>query len=273
MSGEPRGPEVSVVIPVWGGVYRAALPRAIQSVRDAGGEARVLVVSRASEPALDLPEGVGEIRMDGALSVGAARNAGLAAVATPYVVFLDADDALEQGALPALRAALEQRPDAVAAVAQVRDRASGDLVAPRSFVVRLERRPVLLALANVAWSLLPMQGCTMVRADAATKAGGYADSDGGEDWALGVSLTLAGPVLILELPALRYVSSRDLTSVPSTRELRRRAGVARERWRGGATGPTRAALPAVWLAQLVVIHLLRPLALARQRAMAAQRTR
>jgi glycosyltransferase involved in cell wall biosynthesis len=82
-----------------------------------GGAPRVVVVDDgstdpATHAALDaLPAEVEVIRQANA-GVVAARNAGLARVDTPYVLFLDADDRLPQGALAAMRAALEQHPEA-----------------------------------------------------------------------------------------------------------------------------------------------------------------
>jgi glycosyltransferase involved in cell wall biosynthesis len=77
-----------------------------------GGAPRVVVVddgSRGAETlaALDaLPAAVELVRQENR-GVAAARNAGLARVATAYALVLDADDRLAPGALPALRAVLE----------------------------------------------------------------------------------------------------------------------------------------------------------------------
>lgn len=98
--------------------YGAYLPEAVGSLlSQEGGAPHVVVVDDGStEPAthaaLDaLPAEVEVVRQENA-GVVAARNAGLARVRTPYVLFLDADDRLAPGALTAMRSALEQHPEA-----------------------------------------------------------------------------------------------------------------------------------------------------------------
>jgi glycosyltransferase involved in cell wall biosynthesis len=98
--------------------YGAYLPEAVDSaVTQAGGAPQVVVVDDGStDPAtlevLDaLPEGVRVLRQANA-GTSAARNAGLAASTTPYVLCLDADDRLAAGALEELRGALDEHPGA-----------------------------------------------------------------------------------------------------------------------------------------------------------------
>src|SRR4051794_19848409 len=97
--------------------YGAYLREAVDSLLGQEGAApHVVVVDDGStdpntHAALDaLPEQVELVRQDNA-GVVAARNAGLARVRTPYVLFLDADDRLAPGALAAMRRALEQHAD------------------------------------------------------------------------------------------------------------------------------------------------------------------
>ena len=90
--------------------YGRYLREAVDSVLGQG--ARVVVVDDGStEPethaALDaLPAGVELVRQENR-GVCAARNAGLARVATPYAIVVDADDRLAAGALAAMRAPLD----------------------------------------------------------------------------------------------------------------------------------------------------------------------
>jgi GT2 family glycosyltransferase len=72
--------------------------------------ARVVVVDDgSSEPLPELPAEVELIRRQNQ-GVARARNIGLARVATPYVLVLDADDRLAPGALTTLRAPLDADP-------------------------------------------------------------------------------------------------------------------------------------------------------------------
>jgi glycosyltransferase involved in cell wall biosynthesis len=99
--------------------YAAFLPEAVESLRrQPGGAPAIVVVDDGStEPGADRvlarleTEGVEVIRQANQ-GTSAARNAGLARVRTPYWLVLDADDRLAEGALPALRAALDADPSA-----------------------------------------------------------------------------------------------------------------------------------------------------------------
>lgn len=106
---------VDVVIPV-----RAPapwLPQAVASTRGQGCLGRVLVaMDRCARDDLPRPDAAvdGEgVRIDWIASSGtgasAARNAGLDAARSPHVVFLDADDQLEPGALAALLEGVDDR--------------------------------------------------------------------------------------------------------------------------------------------------------------------
>jgi CDP-glycerol glycerophosphotransferase len=113
----PGLPLISVVIPVYD--VAAWLPRCLDSVLVPGGDVEVIAVDDAS------PDGCGALldaraAADPRLRVvhrpanggpGAARNAGLARTTGEYVWFVDADDRLSGGALPAVTAALAARPD------------------------------------------------------------------------------------------------------------------------------------------------------------------
>ncbi len=104
--------DVTVVIACF--EYGRFLPEAVASARGQG--ARVVVVDDGStgaetHAALDAVAGPGVevLRLEHA-GVCEARNAGLARVATPYALVLDADDRLAPGALAALRAPLDADP-------------------------------------------------------------------------------------------------------------------------------------------------------------------
>jgi GT2 family glycosyltransferase len=106
--------DVTVVIPCF--AYGEFLAEAVGSaLGQEGGAPRVIVVDDGATDertlqALDqLPDGVELLRQENA-GVSAARNAGAAAVHTPYLLMLDADDRLRPGALATLRAPLEAEP-------------------------------------------------------------------------------------------------------------------------------------------------------------------
>jgi glycosyltransferase involved in cell wall biosynthesis len=102
--------DVTVVITCFN--YGRYLSEAVDSAR---AQARVIVVDdgstdAATAEALDrLPEDVEVLRQENA-GVAAARNAGLAQAQTPYVMCLDADDRIADGAIDALRKAFESDP-------------------------------------------------------------------------------------------------------------------------------------------------------------------
>jgi glycosyltransferase involved in cell wall biosynthesis len=92
------------------------LQEAVDSVlAQAGGPARIVVVDDGStDPETQavlasLPDSVEVVRQANA-GVCAARNRGLAATTTPYVLFLDADDRLAENALAAMRKPLDADP-------------------------------------------------------------------------------------------------------------------------------------------------------------------
>jgi glycosyltransferase involved in cell wall biosynthesis len=94
--------------------YGRFLPEAVESLLSQdGGPPRVIVVDdgstdRQTLAALDrLPAGV-EVISQANQGVCAARNRGLAGLATPYWLVLDADDRLAPGALASMRQALER---------------------------------------------------------------------------------------------------------------------------------------------------------------------
>src|SRR5262249_49002093 len=105
-AGEPMA-KTTVVIPAWDGYAGAPLRAALRSVLDQAVPMRVLVVDNASLSELTGTGGVDVVRSERRLTVGAARNLGLAAVTTPYVVFWDADDVMLPGTLAFLQARIE----------------------------------------------------------------------------------------------------------------------------------------------------------------------
>jgi glycosyltransferase involved in cell wall biosynthesis len=204
-------PQLTVVIPAWDSYAGDGLLEALASVRSQAVPVEVIVVDNASE--VPLPGGLGSaeiVALEQRRSTGAARNAGLERVRTPYVVFLDADDLLVPGALSALLNGLEANADCSAYVCSIVDGVTGVRHRSPRWVARaLCAWPRLFALANTIWSLLPTQGAAIMRTADVGDCGGYGDSDRGEDWVLGVSLAFRGRVTFDRRPGLCYRRRAD----------------------------------------------------------------
>jgi glycosyltransferase involved in cell wall biosynthesis len=118
-------PAVTVVIPTLD--RRAWLSEAVESVRrQRGVRWELIVVNSTQDDTLEWIGGLSDSRIRGVQLPSPsersfARNHGLAAVASPFVMFLDDDDMLEDLGLAVLTRALLARPDAVAAVGARRD--------------------------------------------------------------------------------------------------------------------------------------------------------
>jgi glycosyltransferase involved in cell wall biosynthesis len=128
--------------------------------------------------------------------LSAARMAGVAASEAPYVMPLDADDALEPGALTMLGDALEAHPEA--AVAWGDTLVFGDV----------SRVDVHSARALDPWRITFFNGMpysTMVRRTALADVGGWQLNGGYEDWDLWMALAEHGHTGVrVPLPTVRY---------------------------------------------------------------------
>jgi Glycosyl transferase family 2 len=223
---------ITVVIPVWD-AYVRWLPRAVASLADQRAALRIVVVDNASRVAVPAMPGATTLRLHRRVSVGAARNAGLAVVGTPLVCFLDADDELLPGALARLRDRLA--PSSVAAVpasiAWLEE--TGETVRwdwPRPLAYRLCRHRRVFATVTALRNAYPTTGA-LVRTAALRAAGGFADADHEEDWLPAVALAARGRVELDARPGRRYRVSAgslhgagaDLGTVLANRRALRRA--------------------------------------------------
>ncbi len=260
-----RGPgtasvDFSVVIPCWGPRYVRALPEAVASIRAQAPRAPIVVVDNCSEEPLPELAGVEYVRLDRRRTVGAARNVGLAHVRTPFVLAADADDLVLDGALEPLAEILRYEPGAVAAIGAVIEDGSRPHPSPRAAARWAATFPSLLAFLHASWAVFPIQGCAMVRTAVARDVGGYGDTDGGDDWELGVALAASGRIRFLSRPVRDYRNpARGLGAEPDRAELDRRARNVRGRLRERGWGRLPVAL--VRLVQAGAIDLLRPLVL------------
>jgi glycosyltransferase involved in cell wall biosynthesis len=255
--------QVTVVIPAWDAYAGEGLAAAVASVRSQATRAEVIVVDNASQVPLPALGSVEVVRVDRRCSRGAARNAGLGRIRTPYVVFLDADDALLPGALPALVDGIDGHAGRAACVLSIIEAETGRRHrSPRRVARVLARVPALFSLANAVWSLLPTQGATIMRVSDVRACGGYGDSDHGEDWVLAASLAFRGRVLFDRRPALCY---RRRADSPGTRALggwvllnNARCVRARLRADPAVPGWARSALPLLAAAQWAAARVAHP---------------
>jgi hypothetical protein len=188
-------------------------------------------------------------------------------VETEYVVFLDADDLLLEGTLEFLHTRIAADSSLSISATAILDEETGERHrSPRHFVSRLVRRPRIFAFADSIWSLLPLQGCAILRTAQVREAGGYADANLGEDWVLAVALAFHGRVELNDrLGRLYRPTPRSLLrSARGTRDFADSARRVRERLRVDPGVPrwARATLPVIALLQLTAIYVGRPAYLA-----------
>ena len=209
----PSGPDlVSVVIPVWGAYDGPRLDEALRSLRAQDVPVEIVLVDNASDPPVTRAD-VEIVRSEERIALGAARNLGLDAVRTPFVVFWDADDVMPPGTLTRLLERLERDPGLVACSATILDSLTEERHHwPRLWPLRISRRQRLFAVLNAVSSLYGVIGA-LVRTDAARDAR-FPDSDGGDDWVLAVSLAFRGRIAVDHRPGRRYQRHGGSVSAP-----------------------------------------------------------
>lgn len=262
-----RPPELTIVIPAWDAYALEPLSQALESVGDQGESTRVVVVDNASTPAVSVEPPGEVVRSEVRVSRGAARNLGLARVQSPYVLFLDADDLLLPGALSNLLSGIRSNPDSVAYAMGIRF-ATGQKRLPLRLARVLVHLPSVFSLATVLWSLLPTQGSTILRSDVVRDAGGYADRDHGEDWVLAAAVARRGRVTFGRGEALLYRWHEGSPGrTPGTRDVLGGGRAVRRQLAADPRSPRwlRVMLPAVAVAQLLLVYVARPAVRARNR--------
>ena len=266
----PPAPSVTVVLPVWD-AYVDRLPAALASIRSQDALAKIILVDNASRtPLPPLDPGGDEIevlRSERRLTAGGARNLGLSAVGTPYVIFWDADDEMCPGTLRLLRESIEQDPGLATFATAILESESGPRHRwPRLWMRGLARLPRMFALANAVWPLYPTTGSAIMRTSLVKDAGGCADLDRGEDALLAASLAFRGRVGFSPRPGRIYRRhARSLSAdALSLRDslAQRRAVRVRLREDPGVPGFAKRLLPAIALLQLAAVLLLRPVFIA-----------
>lgn len=256
-------PSTTVVIPVWDGYAGPRLSVAVASIGTQDRAARIILVDNASVVPLPRLEGVDVIVSPLRVSLGAARNLGLAQVETDNVIVWDADDVMPPGTLAFLEDALTRRPSLVAYGAAIIEEPSGQRHRwPRRWLGRVVNRPRLLAAINAVWSTYPTTGATIMRTAVVRACGGYSDAESGDDWCLGAALLFHGRVGWSERPGRHYLQHEG--SIWSTyggpANQLRHAATVRRRLAGDPelSASARALLPLLGLAQRAAVagHLL-----------------
>lgn len=141
------------------------------------------------------------LRMPQRRERSAARNAGLRAANGEYVVFLDDDDWLLDGALERLARALQSHPDAIAAVG-ARFAVGPDAIhrSPHP-----HRRHLRSTWQDALFGWVPGNGQVLLRRSAVLKAGGWSERLRiAEDHDLWLRLGSLGPVLLIPQAVLGY---------------------------------------------------------------------
>jgi len=258
------------VIPTWDRYAGARLTAAVASIAAQERPVRIVVVDNASTLALPELEEAEVLRSEMRVTLGAARNLGLAAITTANVIFWDADDLMTPGTLAFLEDELERDPRLVAFGAAIVEEPSGIRHRwPRRWIAHAIAYPRLFALVNCAWSMFPTTGATVMRTSTVRASGGYADADSGEDWCLGVALAFRGRLGWSERPGRRYLQhAGSIWDAHGTaRHQVAHAAAVRKRLASDTAVPAwlRSGLPLVALAQwgAVAAHLL--VALSRRR--------
>jgi glycosyltransferase involved in cell wall biosynthesis len=262
--------DVTIVVPVWDSYVERFLPEALDALERSAASAQIVIVDNASTVSVPGHNGALVVRSSERLSVGAARNLGLSAVDTPYVVFWDADDVILPGALSELRRRLEACPTAMAAASVILESSTHAHHWPRPATLPLAHFPRIFGFLHCVCSLFPTTGSVMLRTSSTRDAGGFADTDGGDDWVLGASLAFRGEILFDSRPGRLYRQHPDSISAAwrPVPHLIAHAAAVRRRVRADDAIPRPARVLAPFLAPLqwLVIFVLRPLRRARRRA-------
>src|SRR3954451_14123347 len=246
----------TVLMAVWDD-YVPWLPQAVASVHAQDVLVRIVVLDNASDVRLPALREVSVVTSPHRLTLGAARNLGLAHVETPYVVVWDVDDTMLPGTLGFLQRAMRADRRLAAYGSAIVEEPSGRRHRwPRRWVAALARIPAIFAVLDCVWSLYPTTGATIMRTELARSAG-YGEAESGEDWCLGVSLAFRGRVGWSERPGRTYrlhphsIWSRHRT----VRDLLRHAKAVRDRIRTdpGIAGAARTALPVIAVAQYCAV--------------------
>jgi glycosyltransferase involved in cell wall biosynthesis len=194
------GSRLTVVIPVWDR-YVPLLENLFERLRNEFPAARFVVVDNASSVTLPSLDSATVVRLAVRRSTGAARNAALSTLDTPFVCFFDADDLPVPGTLQRFLGLADTRPEivAVAGTGIAWHPAAREQFAitfsPR--ILALQRHQRLFGLASVVRNRYATVG-SILRTDAVRGAGGFSDLNYCEDWSLATALAFRGRVHLVQ---------------------------------------------------------------------------
>lgn len=190
---------ITVVIPTRNRL--ALLQEAVRSVRSQTYAARIIVVDDSSDdgtwPWLDsqMDASLGAIRLTSRAERSMARNRGLAAVSTDFVMFLDDDDLLRVDALGRLASAIANHPDAVAAAGATEYFDADGRRLRSTHPRRVLKRNVW---CESVFGLVLHAGRVLLRTSSVRETGGFApDLIVGEDRDLWLRLSRLGPMVFV----------------------------------------------------------------------------
>jgi cellulose synthase/poly-beta-1,6-N-acetylglucosamine synthase-like glycosyltransferase len=199
-------PDLTIVIPVWD-QHTRLLPRCLQAIRTEPVTANLVLVDNASNLPFKTPPDARRITLTERVSIGAARNAGLEHVNTPFVVFADADDEIALGSLARSLALLERQPDAPGvlgrSIVEEHGRHRRGITPHTAFRLASHHTP---SLAPLFW-LIAFQcsiTSTVLRTASVRDAGGFPDTNIAEDWQLAAHLSRRGRFICLDEPVRIY---------------------------------------------------------------------
>jgi glycosyltransferase involved in cell wall biosynthesis len=176
---------LTIVIPVWD-EHTRLLPRCLQAIRNEPIAADLILVDNASTLPFETPPRARHVTLTQRQSIGAARNAGLAHVNTPFVVFADADDEITPGSVAAACPFSNVGPTrrVSSAAASSKNTATADAASPHT--------PLFWLIAfQCSITSTVLRTATVLDADA------FPDTNIAEDWHLAARLARRGPFICL----------------------------------------------------------------------------
>jgi GT2 family glycosyltransferase len=229
-----RIPAISVITPTRNRL--GFLREAVASVQSQSfGDWEMIVVDDCSQDdTWDWLQGLGDgriraVRMQEHRERSAARNAALKQARGEYVLFLDDDDWLLDGALARLFGALQRRPTAIGAV--------GAFIYKNSWgswnrAAHPRCRVFGTVWPDLLFGWIPMPGQTLHRRSAVIEAGAFCETMSlGEDYEFLLRFWQLGPAVLIPRPVLVYRIHPGQTNKPNvwelTAELRRMAAASR----------------------------------------------